>query len=52
MQEAQTLCDIFADKVKEAQRQQALENEYTKTIRELCLKVGEMDEVLKKVNAR
>lgn len=52
MQEAQTLCDIFADKVKEAQRQQALENEYTKTIRELCLKVGEMDEALKKVNAR
>lgn len=47
MEEAKSFCDVFADKVKEAQRQNALENEYTKTIRLLYLKVGELDDIIK-----
>lgn len=47
IEEAKSFCDIFADKVKEAQRQNALENEYTKTIRLLYLKVGELDNIIK-----
>ena len=47
IEEAKSFCDIFADKVKEAQRQNALENEYTKTIRLLYLKVGELDDIIK-----
>lgn len=47
IEEAKSFCDIFADEVKEAQRQNALENEYTKTIRLLYLKVGELDNIIK-----
>lgn len=50
LEEAKTFCDIFADKVKEAQRQTALENEYTKTIRALYLKVDELDKAIAKLN--
>ena len=52
IQEAKSFCDIFADKVKEAQRQNALENEYTKNIRLLYLKVGELDNILKLLDER
>lgn len=50
LEEAKTFCDIFADKVKEAQRQNALENEYTKTIRALYLKVDELDKAIANLN--
>ena len=52
LEEAKTFCDIFADKVKEAQRQTALENEYTKTIRALYLKVDELDKAIENLNER
>lgn len=47
IEEAKTFCDLFAEKVKEAQRQNELENEYTKATRQLYLKVGELDNILK-----
>ena len=50
LEEAKTFCDIFADKVKEAQRQNALENEYTKNIRLLYLKVDELDKAIANLN--
>ena len=52
IEEAKSFCDLFADKVKEAQRQNALENEYTKNIRLLYLKVGELDNILKLLDER
>ena len=52
IEEAKSFCDLFAEKVKEAQRQNALENEYTKNIRLLYLKVGELDNILKLLDER
>lgn len=46
------LIDIFSEKVKEAQRQQSLEDTYTKTIRQLYLKVGELEKALEKMEQR
>lgn len=40
------------EKIKEAQRQNALETEYTKTTRALYLKVGELDEAIKLLEQR
>lgn len=52
IEEAKTFCDLFAEKVKEAQRQNELENEYTKATRQLYLKVGELDNILKLLDER
>lgn len=52
VEEAKTLCDLFADKIKEVQRQNELENDYTRTTRQLYLKVGELDNILKLLDER
>lgn len=48
--EAKSFCEVFTEQVKEAQRQNALENEYTKTIRALYLKVAELDKAIANLN--
>lgn len=52
MTEAKSFCEVLEDKIKEAQRQNALETEYTKTARALYLKVGELDEAIKQLEQR
>lgn len=48
--EAKSFCEVFTEQVKETQRQNALENEYTKTIRALYLKVDELDKAIANLN--
>lgn len=48
--EAKSFCEVFTEQVKEAQRQNGLENEYTKTIRQLYLKVDELDKAIANLN--
>lgn len=49
IEEVKELCDIYAEQIKETQRQLALESEYTKVTRSLYLKLGELEEAIKTI---
>lgn len=52
IEEVKELCDIYAEQIKETQRQLALETEYTKTTRSLYLKLDELEEATKDIEKR
>lgn len=49
MSETKSICDELADLIKEAQRQNTLEQDYTRVTRKLYLQLGELDKVIQDI---